>query len=160
MPWWKNQIEVEKDFVVTYNCHTDEYIVQKLVKGLVAGSKQTKGWEVYASDCTTVAREKIRENKRTEAVTWGLRKSTTETDYSDYHQERGKSQSIRWAVKIPGGENDKIFVFVNSASKGKGQVKWNVIIPKKELLSQLSPRIINEIQWEQGFDDFSGMGIL
>ena len=39
----EKEIKVEKDFVVTYNCHTDEYIV----KGSGPDSK-VQGWQTYA----------------------------------------------------------------------------------------------------------------
>ena len=152
----ENQIEVEKDFVVTYNCHTNEYTI----KDSAGDPKVVKGWQVYAHGYTAVAREKISENERTNEVEWGLRKSTKREDYADYYKEYYSPQTIRWTVKIPGGGSSEVFVFVNSVSRSKGQVKWNFVIPKKELKVQLSPCIINNIQWEQGFDDFSGMGIL
>ena len=150
------QIEVEKDFVVTYNCHTDEYTI----KDSTGSPKVVKGWQVYAHGYTTVAREKISENKRTNKVKWGLRKSTNDEDYDDYYKERRSPQTIRWAVKISGGKSSEVFVFVNSVSFYAAQVKWNVVIPKKDLTMQLSPCIINKIQLKQGFGDFSGMGIL
>ena len=157
----KNQIEVEKDFVVTYNCHTDEYIVEGSVAGSKGIPRWIKGWELgVANDCTHVVREIIRETKAAQKVTWGLRKSTKKEDYND-DQKYGKSQTIRWTLKIRGGGSSEIFVFVNSSANGlNGQVNWNLNVPKKDLMSQLSPRIINKIQWEDGFDDFSGMGKL
>ena len=159
----ENQIEVEKDFVVTYNCHTDEYTI----KDSTGSPKVVKGWQVYAHGYTAVAREEISKNKRsisknkrTNKVKWGLRKSTNDEDYDDYYKERRSPQTIRWAVKISGGKSSEVFVFVNSVSFYPAQVKWNVVIPKKDLTMQLSPCIINKIQLEQGFGDFSGMGIL
>ena len=94
----ENQIEVEKDFVVTYNCHTDEYTI----KSSADDPKVVEGWQVYAHGYTAVARERISENERTNEVKWGLRKSCC------------SPRTIRWTVKIPSGGSSEVFVFVNS----------------------------------------------
>ena len=148
----ENQIEVEKDFVVTYNCHTDEYTIEDSA----GDRKLVEGWQVYAHGYTSFVREITWEDQRTNEVKWGLRKS------GDLRED--SPQTIRWALKIPSGESSEVFVFVNSKSRKKhgktGQVKWYVFMPKTKLRMQLTPCIINKIQLEQGHDDLSGMGIL
>ena len=146
-----DQIEVEKDFVVSYNCHTDEY----LVKG--SDTKVVKGWKAYAQS-THIVREIVSENKAAGKVSWGLRKSQKREDYTDDKELRELQPKIRWTLKVSGGAS--IFIFVNSVNNRYSQVKWNVIIDEKQIMSQLSPLLINKVQCEKGSDCFSGMGIL
>ena len=143
----ETEIEVEKDFVVTYNCHNDEYTVE----GSVAGSKKVvEGWKTYA-DHTHMTRRMVMWNESEEKETWALRRS----DGNDIDEPK----TIRWTFKVPHGKSSGIYVFVNSDSRD-GEVTWNLTVPKKQLTSQLNPRVINIVQWEERFDDFSGMGIL
>ena len=152
----EKEIEVERDFVVTYNCHTDEYTV----KGSGVGSKLVKGWEKYA-DHTCFVREIVQEDKSKEKVSWAIRKSTKEEDYNDFEKESRKPQTIRWTLKIPGGNSTGISIFVYSFRyTGMPALVWKLTVPKKGLKSKLSPSVINKVQWEAGVDDFSGMGIV
>ena len=149
------EIEVERNFVVTYNCHSDEYTFQGSKEKF---NKPIKGWEKYA-EYTHIAREMIRENKGKEEVTWGLRKSFKD-DLDDYSKQYRTPQTIKWTLKVPGENSTGIYIFVNSDSGTRGDVIWNLSVPEKELTSQLSPRVINHVQWKKGSSDFSGMGRL
>ena len=140
MPWCPNQriIEVKNDFLVTYDCHRDAYTVD---------GKKFEGWKTFADyKESTVHRKKIRENKQEGKVTWALRKTTEE------------KRTITWELELPPNSSNKLLIFVNSASMGKGQVKWTLNIPRMEMMCQLTPRVVNCIQWIDRTDKFRGSG--
>ena len=84
----ENQIEVEKDFVVTYNCHTDEYTI----KSSADDPKVVEGWQVYAHGYTAVARERISENEREHIVPCA--KIACMIDQGQIDRERDRSRQI------------------------------------------------------------------
>ena len=144
----EKEIEVERDFVVTYNCHTDEYTV----KGSSAGTKLVKGWEEYADNTRRrFARRMIDEDKSKGKVTWALTKGSGQRRSGDEFFDK-----IRWTFKTPADKSTGVYIFVND----RGGVFWTLTVPEKDLKLQLSPRVINKVLWEEGIDDFSGVGKL
>ena len=131
------KIEVQSDFLVTYDCHTDTYVVD---------GKEFQGWKTFANYTRAgIHRKKIRENKREGKVTWALRKTTKQTC------------SISWTLKIPPNSSNKLFIFVNSASIGEGQVRWFFSMPGK-MNCQLTSRVVNCIQLNDSTDELEGSG--
>ena len=123
----KSPIELTENFIVTYNCHKDEYTINGDVE------PGMEGWKRYANQSGNFERSVITKNRKEK---WRIVKT------------KRSAQKISWVFsldKLPeASKSQKFFIFVNSSTKGKGDVLWT--LTRDKLATQLSPRVINEIQ--------------
>ena len=133
----KGAIELSEDFVVTYNCHKDQYKINDTV---------TKNWKSYASHSGKFKRINHQRNQKLD--NWKVIK----TDHKPQKIQWTFNLDKRYVPKTPG----KFFIFVNSSTKGKGEILWT--LKRDEFELQLSPRIINQILSSELFKEENNQG--
>ena len=127
-------IELTENFVVTYNCHTDEFIIN--------GGVQS-GWKRYANQPGNFKRSVTEKNSKVKSRIVKTKRSPQKISWT-FSLDKLPEASRFLQDSDSKVASQKFFVFVNSSTKGKGDVLWTLTRGKFD--TQLSPRIINEVQ--------------
>lgn len=117
----KGPIELSEDFVVTYNCHYDEYRIN---------GKITKGWDSLANHTGKLKRVKDEINNK---VKWRIVKTEK------------KLHKISWTFRLKDLKGSKersknIFVLITASTKG---TLWT--LTHESFSTILGSRAINEV---------------
>ena len=132
----KGPIDLTNDFVVTYNCHYDEYKIN---------GELTKSWKSHAYHLGKFKRTKTKRSKKViskiikteqtpQKIHWVFNLDKL-PEASRFIQHNDSKES-----KVP---SQKIFVFVHSSAKGNGEVLWT--LKRGAFETQLSSGLINEV---------------